>query len=366
MSEDGQRFAVGELTYDGAAGADTDVGRTTVWEFSSGVWVQMGSDLVGEADGDNFGEAVALSPDGNWLAVGAPLNSGGAFQSGHVRVFEYAGSSWQQRGGDIDGTISGGYFGQRLSLSDFGDTGGTVRLIVGAPRETHYSRSEHGAAYVYEYNSGSNSWIQLGGALMSVSDAGGRIGEDVAISHDGSRVVYMRRPHTMASFNGALIWGKEYVSGSNDFSNQFLEGGTSALYPSFPSSWGIQDQRISFSINEDASILAISRSRNVVRVFQMNDGSSTFTSATASMIGGEIRSGYNYADQFFGYSLKLSSDGKRIAIGDPASGGYVDAYLYDNGQWDRLGQEISYFNNGPYTECSGGASPPRVRVSGRL
>ena len=59
-----------------------------VYEFSSGSndWVQIGSTLNGDAVGDEFGTAVALSADGIVLAVGASSNdAGGNVSSGHVK-----------------------------------------------------------------------------------------------------------------------------------------------------------------------------------------------------------------------------------------------------------------------------------------
>ena len=37
------------------------------------------------------------------LIIGAPWNHGNGFNSGHVRVYDWNGSSWVKRLGDIDG-----------------------------------------------------------------------------------------------------------------------------------------------------------------------------------------------------------------------------------------------------------------------
>jgi len=47
---------------------------------------QLGADIDGEAAYDESGAAVALSSDGNRLAIGADGNDGNGFNSGHVRV----------------------------------------------------------------------------------------------------------------------------------------------------------------------------------------------------------------------------------------------------------------------------------------
>ena len=51
-------------------------------------------DIDGEAEGDESGYSVSLSADGTIVAIGAPSNDGNGNHSGHVRVFEYDGTNW--------------------------------------------------------------------------------------------------------------------------------------------------------------------------------------------------------------------------------------------------------------------------------
>ena len=60
------------------------------------VWVQLGMDIDGEAIGDNSGESVSLSSDGNTVAIGAYLNDGNGPDSGHTRVFRWDGDKYIQ------------------------------------------------------------------------------------------------------------------------------------------------------------------------------------------------------------------------------------------------------------------------------
>ena len=48
-----------------------------------------------------------ISDDGLTLAIGAPLNDGNGTDSGHVRIFENINNSWTQIGSDIDGEAAG-------------------------------------------------------------------------------------------------------------------------------------------------------------------------------------------------------------------------------------------------------------------
>ena len=55
-------------------------------------WTQAGADLDGEGADDESGHAIALSSDGNRLAIGAEENDGSASGAGHVRVFDWNGT----------------------------------------------------------------------------------------------------------------------------------------------------------------------------------------------------------------------------------------------------------------------------------
>ena len=61
-----------------------------------------------------------MSSDGTIVAIGAPYNDGNGSNSGHVRVYEYSGSSWSQLGADINGEAAGDSSGYSVSLSSDG------------------------------------------------------------------------------------------------------------------------------------------------------------------------------------------------------------------------------------------------------
>jgi hypothetical protein len=84
-------------------------------------WTQIGGNIDGEAAGDNSGWSIAMSSNGNRVAIGATSNRGdnGIF-SGHVRVFDITGSTPTQIGGDIDGEAAGDQSGWSLAISSEG------------------------------------------------------------------------------------------------------------------------------------------------------------------------------------------------------------------------------------------------------
>jgi hypothetical protein len=59
-----------------------------VYDLTGGAWVQVGSDIDGEAAEDYSGVPVSLSADGSRVAIGAPFNDGTGTNAGHVRVHE--------------------------------------------------------------------------------------------------------------------------------------------------------------------------------------------------------------------------------------------------------------------------------------
>lgn len=58
-------------------------------------WIQVGSDMNGEAEYDLFGVSVALSVHGSILATGADSNdANGLVNSRHVRIYENSSGDW--------------------------------------------------------------------------------------------------------------------------------------------------------------------------------------------------------------------------------------------------------------------------------
>ena len=144
LSSDGLRLAVGARRDDETG---TDAGHARVFDWNGTAWVQVGTDIDGEAAGDEFGNSVALSPDGSRLAVGGIFNDAGVSNAGHARVFEYIDGSWTQIGADLDGTDPSGLFGTAVALSSNGS-----RLVVGGPRVDGPGGSECGLVRVFDYD----------------------------------------------------------------------------------------------------------------------------------------------------------------------------------------------------------------------
>jgi hypothetical protein len=200
-------------------------------------WMQMGSDINGNALGDQFGNALSLSNDGLTLAIGARFHDDDNTNTtdvGHVRVYRCEDDIWGASGGDIEGDEAHEGFGYSVSLSGDGTTcaiGNTnselavyrqaannewvsigssiaptligedsyayVSLsrdgnVLAVLENRSYSGEEHHTVIIYKYEDRQSKWVQVGTELK---------GAGLALSADGSIV----------AVGGADIEGLEYV-----------------------------------------------------------------------------------------------------------------------------------------------------------
>lgn len=176
LSSQGNRVAIG-APGDDSNGSNS--GNVRIYEWTGSEWLQLGSDLDGEAARDEFGLSIALSSDGNRVAIGSPYNDGTGDTAGHVRIYDWTGSFWTQVGDDLDGEAAGDEFGWSLAISSDGN-----RLVVGA---TDNDGTGVNAGHVRLYDWTGSEWLQVG-SDMNAEAAGDEFGWSVALSADGSRV----------------------------------------------------------------------------------------------------------------------------------------------------------------------------------
>ena len=102
LSANGIRVAIGAAANAGGSFKAGHV-RVHALDDDSGDWAQLGADIDGADVYEQFGIAVSLSADGAALAVGSSSTSG----AGHVRVYAWSSTAWVQLGTDIDGEADG-------------------------------------------------------------------------------------------------------------------------------------------------------------------------------------------------------------------------------------------------------------------
>ncbi len=209
LSADGNTLAIGA---DGESGDQkgtfatmpatnnlaSNSGAVYVYSRTGAVWSQQAFIKASNADADDlFGSFVALSNDGNTLAVGAYNEDGdltgthgnAAYAaSGAAYVFARTGTSWAQQSYlKAANAGAGDFFGIYLSLSGAGDT-----LAVGAFFERSALASDPaddtltnaGAAYVFQRNAG--AWSQQAYLKAPSPQAQDRFGVSVILSGDGN------------------------------------------------------------------------------------------------------------------------------------------------------------------------------------
>ena len=176
LSADGSRVAVG-AGYNNGNGADA--GHVRLYDWNGSAWVQLGTDIDGEAAGDLSGWSVSLSADGSRVAIGAGNNAGNGSYAGQVRIYDWSGSAWVQTGDDIDGEAAGDHSGNSVSLSADGS-----RVAIGAWGNDGNGPNA-GQVRLYDWNG--SAWLQLG-ADIDGEAPGDRSGHSVSLAADGSRV----------------------------------------------------------------------------------------------------------------------------------------------------------------------------------
>jgi hypothetical protein len=157
LSSDGTIVAIGAVNNDGTTGTSTDNrGSIRVYKNISGTWTQLGQDIDGEAAGDNSGFSISLNGDGTVIAIGAYLNDGTGSNSGHVRIYQFISNTWQQLGSDVDGEAAGDQSGYSVSLSRDG-----TMLAVGANQNDGANGVDSGHVRVYQIRSAIASSTKL-------------------------------------------------------------------------------------------------------------------------------------------------------------------------------------------------------------
>ena len=160
LSSDGTKIAIGASYSDGNG---ENSGHTGVYSWDGTTWIQLGADILGEAANDLAGGAVSLSNDGTKLAVGANYNDANGDYSGHARIFSWDGTNWTQLGDDIDGENARDKFGETITLSGDGN-----RVAIGSPE----NGIQQGHLRIYDWNG--TSWVQVGDDIDGKSTAEGQ------------------------------------------------------------------------------------------------------------------------------------------------------------------------------------------------
>jgi hypothetical protein len=367
ISADGNTVVVGAYFEDGggqgvnANGADNAIpqaGAAYVFVRRGTSWTQQAylkaSNPGDMEDGDTFGYSVAISGDGNTVAVGAPsedsnasgINGNQADNStpgaGAVYVFTRAGDAWTQhayvksdspaqfKGGDLFGySVALNGDGMVLAVGSYDEGSGT-----GINGEFNNKLGGSGAGFVYRRSG--NTWTRDGFLKAKEADRNDSMGNAIAISDDGNTVVIGALDED--TLDGGINAVKSGHTGDTDVPDDNSSG---AVYV-FVKTGGAWTQQASFKAavagkNDQFGIkLALSGDGNVMAVAASNEDSNALgingnahddsageagaaylfrrTGSTWTQVAYVKASNTEEFDEF-GSSVALSRDGGLLAVG---------------------------------------------------
>jgi hypothetical protein len=328
----------GNIVVLGAPGHNNSTGFASVYDNSSGSWIQIGQNINGESTDDRFGTWVSISSNGNIIAIGAPYNDGNGSDAGHVRVFELISGSWTQIGQDIDGEATGDISGRAISLNNNGNI-----LAIGARNnDGNGSNTYDSFGHVRVYQRFGNSWSQIGQDIDG-SNAYDTFGHSVSLNSSGNIVAIGGDNN---SNNGPLsghVRVFEYIGGTWLQIGQSLNGE------------GDYDRSgCSVSINGLGNIVAIGADNN-----DDNGGNSGHVRVYENISGTWVQLGIDIngeaGDDHFGSSVSINSSGNIFASGafkNDGGGndaGHVRVFENISGSWTQIGQDIDGSGGGAYT-----------------
>ena len=311
-------------------------------------------------DNDNFGYSVALSGDGNTLAVGARHEDSGDTgvdgnqvgnsheKSGAVYVFSRNGATWsQQEYIKASNAQEGDVFGWAVALSDDGDT-----LAVGAVGEDSNatgvcapgavcdtaqaddSFTSSGAAYVFTRSG--TTWSQQAYIKASNTDSQDEFATALALSGDGNTLAVGAINEDSddisdQSNNDATKRGAVYVfirSGAS-WSQQAYVKSSRPEPPDFCGCFANTNDRFggSVALAGDGNTLAVGANGEDSNVIGIDGDQQNDDVGNSGAVYVFIQSGGNWSQQayvkpsntgqsdFFGTSVALSGDGSTLAVG---------------------------------------------------
>lgn len=327
LSDDGTRMVVGALA--GRDDTNTPTGLARVYDWDGSAWGQVGDDIPGTTSYDSAGWAVAISGDGDRVAVAAPTNSSSLAQGGRVSIYEWSGFAWEPIGNPIYGDTAYSRSGSSVAMSDDGNT-----VAIGSPYDS-YSGANTGKVRVFSWSGA--YWSQVGDDIRGEA-AGELAGYSVAMSADGQRVA-VGAPYAVVRPYGFPNYTPQRSGAARVYdlvgANWVMAGATMGSLPGGMSSRSGH----SVALSSDGSRLAIgapdqtynrSEARGQVQVYDWNG-------SVWSQVGLVIDAVLTGAVSF-GWSLSLSNDGSRLAVSNTLGGAGV--FLLTSGVWVQFGDDI--------------------------
>jgi hypothetical protein len=334
ISNDGNTLIAGGLSE--SFGSNFQQGGATVFVRSGSTWSQQQALVKSDgAGGDQFGEKVAISRDGNTVIIGARYDGVGSnSQQGSATVFTRSGTTWtQQQILTQAGATAGDRFGYAVALSGDGNT-----AIVTCQNDT-ITQSAQGSAVVFTRSG--TTWTEQQTLVHPSAAASDFFGYAVAISDDGNTAIITCPARDVGSNTNQGSAAVFIRSGGTWAHQQTLTHSTGAANDSFGISVALSTNgNIAFIGVQNADIGANSDQGSVV-IFTRSGTTWTQKQVITQSNGG--------AGDFFGISIGLSGNGNIAAIGVPFYGstntGLVTIFTGSGDVWTERDSEVLTLNN---------------------
>lgn len=182
LSADGNRLIVGDPSHKGDTN-NINKGQVKVYENNNGSWVQLGNNLDGDNPSDFFGSAVAISGDGNIIAIGSAGTNSTTPLRGRVKLYRYENNTWVQIGNSLEGQQAYEGFGSNPNTLSLNYNGEIVAL--GAAYDVDNDGWKDGKVSVYENIN--DQWALKGNEILADNYIG--LGAAVDLTADGTALV---------------------------------------------------------------------------------------------------------------------------------------------------------------------------------
>ena len=174
ISADGQTALIGAYADDDNG---SDSGSAYIYKWNDSNRAETKLTASDGAANDRFGQSVSISADGSTVLIGVSGDDDYGSASGSAYLYKWYGSNWVETKLTASDGAENDHFGCSVSINE----DGTIALI-GAYADDD-NGSDSGSAYIYKWN-GSN-WVETK-LTASDGDADNRFGFSVSISADGT------------------------------------------------------------------------------------------------------------------------------------------------------------------------------------
>lgn len=342
LSADGNTLAVGAYR-EGSAATDIggnqdndcsaaapvscapDSGAVYVYTRSGSAWSEPVYIKASNAESyDNFGTTVALSADGNTLAVGAVLeDSAGtdpadnsANSAGAVYVFTRAADTWSQAAYlKASNAAASDNFGATLALSPDGGL-----LSAGAPYRTPAGTTLYNSGIAYVFTRSGATWAESEILTAPVVTAGANFGSGLAILGGTTPTLVVGAPGEAGS-GATPNAGAAYVytrSGATWSQSAVVTASTQLSYAGFGAAVALSADGTTLAIGADSETYNDTAGQTVYNggaIHVYRGGGSSWSELARITASNPISYGG------FGQAFAMSSDGGTLAAGVPYENG---------------------------------------------